>query len=200
MPHGVSLKVRYRIDKSVGIWKPKRVRRMVEASIIGSEAWNREVQEKLDQLRTHKGNYSEKYEMRNRPRVVGGVADQIDYLLCPAARPTEMILARPAPKGWKRPPITRSRRRELAFSIAGQLSGFDWVLYDPTPLIVPGKLDPRLDWLLREIYTVSKGTCYRNFLVAIAKDAGVWPSPKWWRVTRRLLGDNRSFAKNASHK
>jgi len=196
MPRGVSFSTRHKINKTVGIWRSKYEKRMVEASIIGSDAWNREIQEKLDKLRTHAANYSEKYEMRTRPRVVGGVADQIDYLICPSPRNAEMILARPAPKGWVRPPITRSRRRELAFSMAGQLSGFDWVLYDPTPLIVPGKLDPRLDWLLREIYTVSKGTCYRNFLVAIAKDAGVWPSPKWWRVTRRLLGDNRSFSKS----
>lgn len=55
-----------------------------------------------------------------------------------------------------------------------------------------GRLDPRKEWVLERMdshdYQHSFGhNSEYTFLEALAKDAGVWPAPKWWRVKRRLL-------------
>jgi hypothetical protein len=60
-------------------------------------------------------------------------------------------------------------------------------------------LDRRYVWLLEKIYSqIACGTYELMFLQAIAKDAGVLPAPKWWKVTRRLLGRNPTFGQTSS--
>lgn len=55
------------------------------------------------------------------------------------------------------------------------------------------------EWLLLKLYAPVRGrsinasysTPEYNFLLAIAKDAGVWPAPKWWRAKKRLVQSTR---------
>lgn len=52
----------------------------------------------------------------------------------------------------------------------------------------PGKLDYRVGWLLLvlEQHANRMGPRELDFLIAVARDLGLWPEPKWWRVVRRM--------------
>lgn len=182
---GISLKTRFRIDKGVGVWKPKSERSGMV--LIGSEEWNEEVRATLDCLRHHRYRYSESSRLDRASYYVNSVLKNI-YLatgIWPAP-------SRPSRKVGRR----RSKRR-LALQILNELHGVRPTLsLDTTSICVrPGKLDARLEWLLFEIYSPRNDNRGKNFLITVAKDAGVWPPPEWWRVTRILLGDKRFLKK-----
>lgn len=119
------------------------------------------------------------------------VRDRIDRITGVLRDPTKF---RKKPVGWKRQKLPRSHYHKLSVNILRQITG------DPTPFLIngTGKLDHRLRWLLENILITRKQSHHYRFYVAIAQDAGVWPIPKWWVVTRRLLGPRKTFSKSAS--
>lgn len=108
------------------------------------------------------------------------IMDRIDRTFGPTAK-------------WYRPgPIIRKREKKpLAFwrnharEILGEITGNPYLGFLSGR---PGKLDHRVEWLYENILISKWGSRQRQFLVAIGKDAGVYPPPKWWKVTRRLQG------------
>lgn len=75
-----------------------------------------------------------------------------------------------------------------AFAILSQITGGK--AYSTGPY--DSGIDPKIEWLWEKIYDEREfGGTHSNkytWYMAIAKDAGVWPPPKWYQVTRRLRG------------
>lgn len=122
------------------------------------------------------GNF-QRYEVADRINQITGVY-RIAYI--PAK-----------PVGWKRQKMPQGYYYKLSMKILGEITGIPWLGFSYPK---SGRLDERHEWILVRILGISrKQHPERKFLEAIAKDAGVWPAPKWWLVTRRLQGANRSF-------
>lgn len=94
---------------------------------------------------------------------------------------------------FKRPERPRAYYKRLARRIIYELTWSTEEWQQPDKNLIPlGH-----EWMLEKLYYLKEGG-YRFksgreyiFLMAIAKDAGVWPAPKWWRVKRRLQAANK---------
>lgn len=89
-------------------------------------------------------------------------------------------------KAKKRTKMEYGYYRKYALRVLSELSGFT-----EADRLWAGILDPRKQWVLRRLESSPYQYSFQEnsevaFLQALAKDAGVWPPPKWWRVMRRL--------------
>lgn len=125
-----------------------------------------------------KSPYSESARLYELAGQNSKIQDRIDRITGVIKTPRESIAK------FKRPKRPNNYYRKLAFKIFDEVCGvgIPWMWFTS-----PGKLDWRQEWVLNQIYLIEHDKANRKkyyFLRTVAKDAGVWPPPKWWRVKR----------------
>lgn len=199
MLKGVSVKIRNRINREHRLFPSQRRKSRVE--IIGDPTWTAAVQRSLAQHEIYLSKftwtsdthfpYSEAWQLIRNDSRVNGTLYKIQKIFEDIPWSCRSLRQKPRETG------RRSRKREWALRALNSLCGWpdEFLLDAPALCMKTYKIDQRVKWLLEALCSAHPGSYERNFLMAVAKDAGVWPPPDWWRVTRILLGDKR-FLRN----